>query len=1143
MVDGDGPVPGVESVRVQSLVAHLVLHAGDSFSRQHLAGLFWPDSPDGQARTNLRKLVLELRRALPGFDRYLLIEDRALQWRRDAPISVDVVEFEHALAHASSPAALEQVITLYRGDLLPECYDDWIIPERERLRRSYMDALARLVAALEAHRDYAGAIRHARRLLDLDPLQEATYRLLMRLHALTGDRTGAVRVYHACASMLQRELDVVPSPETREAYERLLAADARPATQPLAAPPLVGRHSEWERLQTAWRTVMAGSSRAVILGGEPGIGKTRLTEDLLEWAARQGIASRHARCYTAEADLAFAPITALLRARPLPPMTAVVKRDVARLLPELLEDDPTLPPPGPLTEAWQRQHLFETMARILLVDQPLLVVVDDLHWCDEESLEFLHSLTRRNPHARLLLAVTMRPEEVDAIHPLQRVVQSWRHAGILAKIDLGPLDAGATAQLASSIAGADLSAEAASRVFRDTEGNPLFIVELTRAGLVGTNDPAEPLPPQIQEVIRTRLAHLSPAARELAGVASAVGRSFTFRLLAEVGGMEEDPLIRCLDELWHRRIIREQGAEAYDFTHDKVREVAYRAMSATRRRWLHRQIARGLETLYKTNLDDASGQIATHYEQAGMSDEATPYYLRAAEAARRISAYDVAINYYHRLLALETGVDRVTVMRRLAEIWQRTGRWTDAEQIYRQALALARQASDTEAEAECQIGLGFILRLRGSYTEAIIWFEQARQIFEHLSVPRGVGRSVGHLGIVYFELADYARALDCFNRQWQIAQRLGDTAEMSNALRDMGLVHWAQGDYAQALACHERHLHLATERGERSGIEGMNALNNLGLVYRAMGEYARALEYHQQSLQIAREIGNRRGLAVALGNIGIDHEEQGAYVRALDYFAQQLAIAEELGDRRSVSHAVWHAGNVYEALGRYAEALCYFSKQLAIATELDDRRVAAIALGNVARVRAAQGSDQDAEKFYTQSLLLLSAVNLPHYVCEMRYRLADLYARQGRFADAHASATDALHTATRLKRTAIQFAAELLNVHARVHLGQISREQAEADFLKLLVRYPDPRHQAPVHYERWRLMGTEEPRRLAADLYRALSVSVDRIEYRRRYAELTGNRVQDPPEVPPIPGFLPSVPPDLDDVLKRAGHLLRPTVS
>jgi tetratricopeptide (TPR) repeat protein len=179
-------------------------------------------------------------------------------------------------------------------------------------------------------------------------------------------------------------------------------------------------------------------------------------------------------------------------------------------------------------------------------------------------------------------------------------------------------------------------------------------------------------------------------------------------------------------------------------------------------------------------------------------------------------------------------------------------------------------------------------------------------------------------------------------------------------------------------------------------------------------------------------------LAVALGNIGIDHEEQGAYVRALDYLTQQLAIAEDLGDRRSASHAVWYIGNVYEAVGRYDDALACFSKQLAIAAELDDRRVAAIALGNIARVRAAQGADREAEELYTRGLTVLSALDLPHYVCEMRYRLADLYARRGRFAEARASAAAALADATRVKRTAIQFAAELLDVHARLHLGEIS---------------------------------------------------------------------------------------------------------
>jgi DNA-binding SARP family transcriptional activator len=1135
LTDANGSVSALDSLRVQSLLAYLVLHPGPQ-PRQRLAALFWPESPEGQARTNLRKLVLELRRGLPDSERHVLIDDRTLQWCGDAAVRLDVAEFERALAGASSAASLEGVIGLYRGDLLPDCYEDWIIPQRERLRQAFMEALERLVAALEAQRNYAAAIRYARRLLDLDPLQEGTVRLLMRLHALTGDRTGAVRVYHACATALQRELGTAPSQETREAYERLLAVvHARPAAQPLAAPPLVGRHAEWDRLQAAWRTAAAGQPRVVLLRGEAGVGKSRLAEDLAEWAVRQGIAVRQARCYAAEGGLAYAPITTLLRARPLQPPTSAAKRELARLLPELL-DDPALAPPGPLSEVWQRQHLFETVAHALLAVQPLLVVLDDVHWCDEESLEFFHYLSRCDRHARLLLLGTLRPDDLEPAHPLQRVLTSWRHAGVVDEIDVPPLDAGFTERLAASVVGAELDPRAAARVYRDTGGNPLFVVELARAGLIGA-DGGSRLPAQIQEVIRTRLQRLSPPARDLAGVAAVVGRSFTFALLAEVTGMEEDALIRCLDELWQRRIIREHGAEAYDFSHDMLREVAYAGMSGTRRRWLHRQVARALETL-RADEHDASGQIAMHYEQAGLLDRAVPEYVRAADAARRVYAYDAAINYYHRLLAVDAGVDRILVMRHIGEIWQQTGRWTDAEQMYRQALSAAVEAGSAEAQAECQTRLGFILRLRGLYDEAGTWFERARAAFEQLDLARGISRATGHLGVVHFERADYARALACFERQRQIAERLGDTAELSNALRDTGLVHWARGDYALALEAHQRHLRLAAERGEQSGVEGMNALNNLGLVYRSMGDYARALEYHHRSLDIARKIGHRRGIAVALGNVAIDSEEQGAYVHALAHLTQQLEIAVELGDPRGRGHAAWHIGNVYEALGDYEVALQCFSAQLRIGMEITDRRMVAMALANIARVYVAQDRRRDAERLYGRSLALLDAAGVPHHQCEVRYRLAAFYAGEGRYREALEAAADALEVAASLKRAPIRFAAELLSVHVRLRSGEITSDRAREDLLGLLARCEEPRQQAAVRYDLWRVTGADEHRRIAGDLYRRLSAEVQRVEYRRRFEELAGERPPEAPPLPPLPGELTGRPIDLEEVLARVDRFL-----
>ncbi len=1112
-----GTPEAVQSARLQDLVTYLLLQPGVPHPRGALASLFWPDSPDGQARTNLRKLVMDLRRCLPQPERFADITDKDLCWRVDAPCVVDVLEFERLSAAGATTAGLEQAAQLYRGDLVPQCYDDWVVPRREGLRQRFAGVLERLVAAHEGRRDHAAAIRYAQRLLEHDPLVESTYRLLMRLHAVTGDRTGAVRIYHACATTLQRELGVPPSVETREAYERILATGARPAVQPMALPPMVGRGAEWERLQEAWRAATGGRSQIVVVRGEPGIGKSRLAEELLDWIGHQGIPSAFARCYWAEADLAYAPVTSLLRARPLPSLTPALKREVARLIPSLLQDDPGMPAPPPMQESWQQQHLYDALSRVLLADQPVVFVLDDVQWCDEESLAFLHYLTRRDRSARMLMLLTMRPEGVPVDHPSQRTLASWRHSGVLVEIDLGPLDQQQTLEVATAIASEAPPPALAPRLFRETEGNPLLIVELARAGLARVGNEEVPLPARVQEIIRARLSGLSPATRALAGVAAVVGRSFTFALLAEVSGEEEDALIRCLDELWQRQIIREQGIAAYDFTHDRVREVAEAELSPTKRRWLHRQVAQALENLHADTLDEVSGQIAHQYEQAGVPERAIPFYLRAADAAQRVYASDVAINSFHRLLAIERGVDRIDIMRRLGDVWQRLGRWDDAEHIYRQALATAERDRDAQRRAQCLINIGFILRLRGRYDDAIVALQEGRAEYERLGVAIGVSRAIGHIGNVHFERADLDAALACFGQQHQIAERLSDDAGISNATRDLGLVYWLQGEYPKAVECHQLCLALAERRGDRGGIEGMNALNNLGLVYRAQGDFGQAVQCHRQSLEIARHIGNRRGEAVALGNLGIDYEQQGEHLRAHACLVEQLDIASAIGDRRGLGFAVGHLGNVYEAFGRRGEALRCYARQLSIAADLGDRRVLGIGLGNVARIRVAEGELDAAEALHRRSLRILEALKLPYYLCEAQYRLAELCYRKAEFSRALALAEQAADGARVLKRHAMLLAAELLIVRARLSSGVIAPTDGETALRGLLSRFPEARYQAPVHYTLWQLCGLPGSRVAAARLYKDLAESAPRVEYHVRFHELSVERLAPLPD----PGRLP----------------------
>jgi DNA-binding SARP family transcriptional activator/predicted ATPase len=797
-------VAGVNSARLQSLLAFLILHADTPQSRQQIAFLFWPDTSEAQARNNLRQFLFQMRQTLPDVDRFLQVDTNTIFWKTDEQQIIDVWLFKRAVKDADlynqrgdetlQRVVLEQAISAYEGDLLPSSYDDWVEPEREHLRLQSQNAHRKLIQILEVQREYTLALDIAQRLLLLDPLDEGTYVTLMRLHALNDDRTRARRVYQNAVEALQRELGVEPSEILRSTYQRLQYASPTNSSQAekdrstSSSFKLVARQLEWQQLQAAWKRAVSGDAHLVLITGEAGIGKSRLAEELFHWVMQQGFMTAYTRSYGVEGRLSLGPVTDLLRSgnirAHIVSLDKVWLTEIARLLPELLIEYPDLAPPTPISEYGQRQLFFEALARGVRSGQrPLLLWIDDLQWSDQETLEWLHFLLRLLPPNPLLILGTARSEESPPEHPLSLLARQLQMEEKISMIGLSPLDAAETAKLASEVQGYGLEDSDTIRLFRETEGNPLFVVETVRANVAGsvavetnttkTNDSSEAHlpPPRVHAVILGRLIQLSPEARKVAEIGAIIGRAFPLDLLLQAGHDDEETVIHALDELWQKRIVREQSVNTFDFTHDKLREVTYLEISAPQRRLLHRNVAQALQNLHAEHLEPISGQLATHYERAGFIQQALTHYEKATIWAQHIFAHNEALRLLLKALTLG------------------------------ETLPSSKERDEQELVLQTYLGISMVSTKGYGAPEVLKVYSRAQQLCEQLGKPVSPP-ILRALAIAYLQHTEFEKALVIGNQLLVRAEQEHDTMLAVEGHYILGVTLSWQGAFSQS------YLHL-----------------------------------------------------------------------------------------------------------------------------------------------------------------------------------------------------------------------------------------------------------------------------------------------------------------------------------------------
>lgn len=923
LLDRGRPI-AVPSERVRSLLTYLVLRRGVSQHRARLAALFWPDSTDEQARTNLRKLVLELRRTLPLADRCLRVDGAALVWRDDAPCAVDVVAFEDAASQEASPVALEQATKLYRGDLLPGCYDEWVLTERERLRQRYCTVLERRAAVLEARGAYAEAIGCARQLLEQDPLREEAYRLLMRLHAAAGDRAAAVRVYHRCEAVLRRELDVAPSPATREAYARVLHAGARPLDEPATLPPSA-RHNLPRHL-----TSFVGRAREIVdvvhlladaplvtLTGAPGCGKTRLALRV----AADLVDSYHDGVWLVE----LAPI-----ADP-----ALVLRAVASAL-----DVRELP----------GQSLAETLVTVLR-EKRLLLVLDNCEHvgaaCGQLATILLSacSAVRILASSRHALKVpgealwrvpplsmpgpgaSLSPEALLEYDAIRLFVE--RAAAVRPAFRLGPRNAPVVAELCRRLDGLPLAIElAAARMQALTPQQIVTRLENRFRLLRTAGHPAFSRHQTLETALAWSHDLLSDPERRLLRRLSAFAGGATLEAAEAVctgDGLEADEVLGLLAELVDKSLVfvETQGEEARyrlletvrQYARDRLREAGEAEVVARR----HRD--------WYVALADRAQPHLTGPEQGIWLDrlEAEHPNLRAAlrwsldggdaDTALRLAT---VLRYFWAWRGhltegrtwLEEGlrfppsgcgtihIDALNVAGQLAAY---QGDYTIAQALLEHALGLAREAGDQHGTVRALVFLGYVHAFRGACEQAGAVLEEALALSRGLGSRRGEAYALEHLAITAAQQGDYARSRALRQQALEAFRELGDKVMVARALHNLGHVILCQGEYGVARPIFEECLGLFRALQDRRGIA--YAAINLGIVFVHKGARSRASALLGESLTIVRSLGEKRAVCNALEGCAIlaaargDGERAATLLGAVEVIRETIAMPRRVNDR------------------------------------------------------------------------------------------------------------------------------------------------------------------------------------------------------------------------------------------------------
>jgi DNA-binding SARP family transcriptional activator len=810
----------------------------------------WPDADPASGANNLYRTLHALRQTLdnalgPSAAEAAFEFENGVLSLADS-VWVDAAEFEKQVQSTASPAAnLESALDLYKGELLPdELYADWTQAPRENLRRLYRQASLTLAAHHREARNYARAIALLTPLLIHDRADETAHRELMRTYALAGRRHDALRQYQACADALAAELDVPPEPETAALYSQILSGGLTPSPPspemmayapglPVAEPAasFVGRRQELDQVLLWLRGAWRGQGRVILIAGDSGVGKTRLASEALRAAASAGLTPLLGAAYEHEGQLPYQPFVEavddyLSRAsgeprlpegvEPLNPITHFKRLGVS----------------DPQQEGWA---LFKAVAHFLnAVGQsaPIVLLVDDLHAADEASLRLFHYLARQTRAMPLVLVGTYRTDLPRAASAFGTLLNALYRERLSETVTLAPLPAEAVTHVLAQELEGQASPALVAAIYELTEGNPFYVQELARAWLkddhvemregawyLKANERQLKMPADLGGLLRERVARLGSDVETTLTAAAVLGRDFGFDVLRGMTALPDGPILNALDSALASRLLDETES-GYRFRHPLIRRALYDSLSRVRRASQHGQAAEAIEALQsrQPNGIQSVEDLAFHYDLSDRRDRALPYLIRAGKKAAGVFAFEVAVDYFERALALmdalgvEDGAQRWQVFESLGWWHTTLANTPRAVQCFNQAAALGPRNGWRPARRDrARVLRGAVMALitagnadaaESHLKAALAEVDETEDAAEYAHVLYNVAQFHWHRG-------EYQPAFDAAQQSLGVAERLNDSTAIARAFEMLALACHSLGEWQDGLRFEAQRATLA----------------------------------------------------------------------------------------------------------------------------------------------------------------------------------------------------------------------------------------------------------------------------------------------------------------------------------------------